>query len=99
MIAELYQSCPRYHKCSVNCCPLDSFYPERGSISDNPQLKCTIAKSIRLRVHNENGGNLKFKGMTVKEYQGWKRWNDKPKQEKQQYRDRLQIARKSLSNR
>jgi hypothetical protein len=70
-IKELYEYCPRFSRCSVNKCPLDSHYPNREIHPDDREKRCGVRKSIRVRIHNEHNGNLKYKGMNKTEYAGY----------------------------
>ena len=40
---ELYEKCPKYSRCSVNACPLDSKYPRYTDPRDKEQT-CKLSK-------------------------------------------------------
>jgi len=92
---ELYRFCPRFDKCSVNKCPLDSHYPNRESILTDYERKCGVSKLIRVRIHEEHKGNLKYKGMTQGEYNAKQRWDNLSDQEKHR---RIEQGREALQN-
>jgi hypothetical protein len=42
--------CPRFAKCNVNNCPLHPKYPELVSDPEDEEKKCSLAKTIRIRI-------------------------------------------------
>jgi hypothetical protein len=76
---ELFEDCPRFAKCSVNNCPLSSKYPNEFLSLEDKEKKCSMPKSRRARI----GGNsqLKYKGLTVREFTGLDSWNSKTSEE------------------
>lgn len=89
---ELYRYCPRFSRCSVNKCPLDSHYPDLELNLDDKEKRCGVAKSIRIRLHEEHNGNLKYKGMKQREYAGYIHWQSLSEEEKHLKREEV-IAR------
>ena len=68
---ELYELCPKFNVCSAPKCPLDSQYHTRIGRFPNEE-KCTVRKSVRLRIVTENiGYNTPFRGYTAGEF----RWH------------------------
>lgn len=76
---KILKQCPRFNECSVPICPLDYYQSQRVKLEGEP--KCTLAKSIRMRI--AKGTELKYQGMTKREWDGKKRWDAKPEAEKQ----------------
>lgn len=64
------QQCPRFHTCDAPKCPLDQDIDLRIKFPEDP--KCTLAKSIRMKL----GKDLPTKGMTKKEFAAWKQWEE-----------------------
>jgi hypothetical protein len=71
---EPFKSCPRYAKCSVNRCPLQTIYPEGFTAKTDKDKKCGLAKTIRQRVSGEFPGFLKLGGLTAREAESARRW-------------------------
>lgn len=69
-VHQPYDECPRFNRCSVNNCPLSLSYP-LFKFSEDREIRCKLAKSIRVRI----GGKyeLKYQGMTAKEWTATKR--------------------------
>jgi len=85
---EPYKDCPRFEKCSVNCCPLDIEARSRVSLPDDPDTECRARIVTRKLIALKYG--LMNKGMTEKEIirerrskarKAW--WNSLPEEEKQ----------------
>ncbi|KPJ86760.1 MAG: hypothetical protein AMS17_11050 [Spirochaetes bacterium DG_61] len=93
---ELYYHCPRFQKCSVNACPLDSYYPTRKPALDDLERKCKLTKSKRIDIHEKNKGALPYGGMTVVEYSRKQLWDSLPEQEKQKIIERGRDALKKV---
>lgn len=70
MTAEPYRECSRFQKCSVNNCPLSPGYPNHHTDPEDYEQKCSIAKSIRVRIGSKHLDILKFGGMTKREFAG-----------------------------
>ncbi len=81
-----YKECRRFNMCSVNCCPLDTFYPERKSYPGDPERKCSVSKNHRIEISKLFPGVIRFKGMTVKEYSAFKVWNSLTPEEQEKRR-------------
>ena len=48
---ELFYKCPRYDKCSVNACKLDSKYPRYTDDADKEKI-CKLSKSEIKRIRS-----------------------------------------------
>ena len=83
---ELYEYCPRFSRCSVNKCPLDSSYPNREMHPGDKEKRCKVGKEIRIKIHEEHNGNLKYKGMKQREHTAHMRWQSLSEDEKQRIR-------------
>ena len=84
-----HKTCVRFLKCSVNNCPLHPEYPDLFIFKDDPERKCTLAKTIRIRIASEHPQiKLKYKGLTSREYNAKKRWDNLPETEKEAMRQR-----------
>ena len=68
--------CPRFQKCSVNNCPLYSGYPDMPSSPDDPERKCKVGKTIRLRVAAKHPSVLRYGGLTTREWAATQQWNN-----------------------
>ena len=67
--------CPRYIQCSINNCPLYPEYPDLFTSPYDAEKKCTISKTIRLRIAAKYPGILRFGGMKIAEYKALEAWN------------------------
>ena len=76
MSPEPYRKCSRFQRCSVNNCPLSPGYPDHYTDSNDYEQKCTIAKSIRVRIGSQHLDVLKFGGLTRREFAGRKAWEN-----------------------
>lgn len=65
--------CPRFHRCSVNRCPLSPWYPRLASHPDDPEKKCRATKATRVKVATRYPGLLHYGGLTGKEFAASKR--------------------------
>lgn len=93
----LFESCPRYLKCSVNNCPLDTEYPNGYIEAYDEEQKCSLAKSYRMLVAAQRPGFLRYEGMTSREHSSWTRWNSLSPAEQAARREKLAIARSKIS--
>lgn len=76
---EVVKECPRFSFCSVSKCPLDYFSNLRNILGG--EGKCTIAKSIRMRIGKKCG--LTSEGLTVGERAAMKRFGKLTQEEKE----------------
>jgi len=78
-----YKQCPRFNKCSVNCCPLDPDQDERPSMAGDPQTKCKLDRDTRWKIGKDS--DLPRRGLTKREWGNKKaaetRWK-KPEERK-----------------
>lgn len=79
---EPYRDCPRYHRCSVNLCPLSTNYPDIYVDIDDKQKECTLAKTIRVEIGIKYP-ELKYQGMTPREWGATKRYESFSSDEKE----------------
>ncbi len=87
------EECPRFFKCSVNKCLLDSEIDLRNELEDEP--KCRMAKSIRLRIGTKY--KLPKLGLTNREYAGYKKWESKSEEEKEEIRKQMTKVRENVT--
>jgi len=85
-IREAYENCPRFKKCSVNKCPLDSYYPERGSVPDDKERRCSLGKTLRLRC--AEGFHLRYGGLTEREFKAKQKYNSLAEDQKAALKER-----------
>lgn len=85
-MAAPYNECPRFQKCSVNNCPLHPSYPNLP-IADDKEKKCTMEKQVRLRIGSKYP-ELKYQGLTVKEWTGKTRFESLSDSDKELVRER-----------
>lgn len=71
---EPQRECPRWDKCSVNHCPLDPFQDDRLSDPADKEQKCTIAKTIRVRIGSKYPDLLPMGGLKPSEHAAAKRF-------------------------
>ena len=62
---QIARTCPRFSTCSVNNCPLD---PNPCAIAEDREPRCTMAKSVRVRLAGAMPGALPRGGLTKREY-------------------------------
>jgi len=93
-IKEAYENCPRFKRCSVNKCPLDSHYPDRESIAGDKERKCGQSKARRVKL--AEGFNLKYGGLTVREYNAKLRYNALSKKEKEALKEQGKAGLKAV---
>lgn len=86
------EKCPRFKKCSVNKCPLDSESNLRVKLSG--EKKCDMAKSIRLKIGKQY--SLLELGLTKAEYTGYKKWMSRSEEEKIKIRSTMLEIRKNI---
>ena len=65
-----YYECPRFENCSAPKCPLDPSHNER--VSYPKEEKCLAQKRTRIKVGVKYPEVLKYKGLTGREYNGYK---------------------------
>lgn len=82
---EAMEMCPRYSKCSVNKCYLDSDIDLRNELAD--ETMCNMEKAVRLRIGTEYG--LPKLGLTNKEFSMRQSWENKTDEEKIKIKERL----------
>jgi len=85
---EPYEECPRFHKCSVNVCPLDPFVYKKNKLPE--EEKCTLGKTIRLRIAEKHLDLLPHRGLTSREWIGRQKWESLSIDEKSKIQARLQ---------
>lgn len=73
----IIKRCPRFEFCSAPRCPLDPLMQTRFRFPE--EQKCTLGKSIRLKLGNE----LQNKGLFPKELGGIKSWNSRTPESKE----------------
>lgn len=65
---QAMRECPRFEKCSVNNCPLNTaFNRELSSFDCDKEHKCTLAKKIRFSIGKKY--TLSNLGLKPREYQ------------------------------
>ena len=74
---EPNRECPRFHHCSVNNCPLDSGYPDYDTSPLDKERRCTLGKTVRLRIAAKYPGELKYGGKTLAGLRAEKSWNSR----------------------
>ena len=77
-VLKIMRQCPRFEHCDVPFCPLDPNQDLRTSLTG--EKKCTLAKSIRLRIGIMAG--LPRKGLTRREHASKLRWDGLEESEK-----------------
>lgn len=65
-----YMECPSFEHCSCNVCPLDPISDERNRLVG--EEKCVAWKSTRLKIAKKYPNLLKYKGLTGREYGGYR---------------------------
>jgi hypothetical protein len=93
MMETLFRKCTRFKTCSTNNCPLHPDYPELYTDGDDPEPRCTLPKSYRLKVAENFAGVLKFGGLTSREYAAKMKWDNMTDEERTQIIER---GKKSL---
>lgn len=93
---EPFYDCPRYQKCSVNNCPLHPQYPDLTIDPEDHEQKCTLAKSVRIRVAEKYPGVLKLEGLTPREFNGRNKWNALSTEEQELIRKRQSAIARSV---
>ena len=82
---DVITKCPRFSKCSVNKCPLDSDIRLRKELND--EEKCNMEKSVRLRIGKQF--NLEKQGLTNAEFSAFQKWNGRSEEEKSEIRNKM----------
>lgn len=89
--------CPRYDRCSVNNCPLDTSYPNLFVDLNDAHQKCPMEKNVRIRISSQYPGLLKHGGLTTREASAKARYDALPPAVKADManrgRDRLKLLR------
>lgn len=88
-----FYDCPRYEYCNVNNCPLHPQYPNLPIDPEDIEKKCTVAKSIRLRIASQFPGMLRYEGLTPREFEGRSRWNSLSPEEQEARRNQAKALR------
>lgn len=88
------RQCPRFQRCSVPICPLDLLQDERDYLPGEP--KCTMAKSIRYRIGQDN--DLPRKGLTKMEWAARQRYLNRSPEEKEQFKNQGKGRLRSYRN-
>jgi hypothetical protein len=94
---QLAEACPRYYRCAVNACTLDSGYGK--TLESHPadvERCCTLSRARRQSFsakHPELANGLRFHGLTGHEAAGVKRGMDMTADERAELSRRGQAAR------
>ena len=64
---NLARQCPRFDRCSVNRCPLAVGYPNQFVHPGDKEKRCTLEKSVRVRIAATAPGVLRMAGLTTAE--------------------------------
>ena len=75
---NLARQCPRFDRCSVNRCPLDEGYPNQFVHPDDKEKRCTMEKTVRVRIAATAPGTLAMSGLTVPEHAAKRSYEAKP---------------------
>lgn len=86
-LKEAHEECPRFEKCGVNRCPLHKNYKKLQPSEFDLEQKCSVAKSIRLRIGKEY--KLSNLGLTEKELSARKRWENMPLEKQEAIKERM----------
>lgn len=84
-MSEPYQECPRFSRCDVNICPLDPAYPRQAKLAG--EKSCPQARAVRYRI-GRRYPELRYRGLTPREWAGKQRWEGLPEEQKEQIRRR-----------
>jgi len=87
-----YEDCPRFQKCNVNVCPLDSDINDKFLLEGED--KCRVEKPTRLRIGSKYSYLLPHQGFTKREVHNKEKWDAKSPAEKELIATRLEKARK-----
>ena len=61
--------CPRFLRCSVNNCPLDSSYPNLLVDPSDSEKSCPMEKNVRTRIASQfPPDTLHHSGLNIREY-------------------------------
>ena len=63
----MFRECPRYEKCSVNRCPLDSHREIRNTVTGDREKACRALRASRESIVARHPGVLAWGGLTAKE--------------------------------
>jgi len=64
------RQCPRWDRCSANCCPLDPMARDRKAQPDDPERRCKSRWEARLKIGEaaaKAGAKLPWGGLTEAE--------------------------------
>ena len=75
---KIMRQCSKFERCDAPICPLDPNQDQRTSLTG--EKRCTLAKSIRLRIGKLAG--LPRNGLTRKEHAARLRWDGLKESEK-----------------
>src|SRR3989338_5303682 len=89
-----YYECPRFQRCNANVCPLDPLSDENETLKG--EEVCRVEKPTRLRIGAKYPDLLKMGGFFNREYQARKRYDALTPERKEQMRQLLEKARKSI---
>ena len=89
---EAARQCPRWARCSVNNCPLTVEYPNWSIAEGDAEKKCPQAKSRRVAIGSQYQ-ELKYGGMTPREFAVAKRLENMTDEERQSMSERLKKHR------
>jgi hypothetical protein len=87
---EPFRDCPRFDFCSVNHCPLDPEQAKRLPDPGDKEKKCTLAKTIRMRIGSRFPELLPLGGLTPREYNGHQQWENAPTERREALRTRVE---------
>lgn len=93
-----YRECPRFHKCSVNNCPLHPSYPNLPVDPEDKEQKCTMEKQVRFKIGSNYPEVLKWKGLTSREWAGKQKFDSMTPGEKEAIRQKAKIMGKGLKS-
>jgi len=93
---EIMRQCPRFARCSTNCCPLD---PEQNRHRPHPKDRervCPMEQGVRKRIGSKYPDALPLGGLTRQEHAGALRWSKLGSAEQEAFRERgIQALAKS----
>jgi hypothetical protein len=67
MMEDPMGQCPSFISCNAPVCPLERIYPSKTRIRFPEEPKCNSHQPVRLRL----GKALKYRGLTVAEFNGY----------------------------
>ena len=84
---EAFEVCPRFERCSVNLCPLDSNMKLRTYAEEDQEKKCLCPKAIRKPIGLFF--KLKNKGLKEREIAGLRIWENMTPEEREAKKEKL----------